>query len=86
MASLYAVYVKIIFNTTQRDTMKKTTINTTRGDQTDKVVNLNQVKLVIIGDKGFMVPPFNTTKGDTKHNEKQLQNSKIKQTTWMNNV
>ena len=26
---------------------------------------MNNVKLVIISDKGFMVTPFNTTKGDT---------------------
>ena len=37
-------------------------MNTTRGDQTDDVVDINNVKLVIISDKGFMVvPPFNTT-------------------------
>ena len=42
-------------------------MNTTRGDQTDDVVNINNAKLVIKSDKGFMVPPFNTTKeGDTK--------------------
>ena len=41
-------------------------MNTTRVDQTDDVVDINNVKLVIISDKGFMVvPPFNTTKGDT---------------------
>ena len=40
-------------------------MNTTRGYQTDDVVNINNVKLVIIGDKGFIVPSFNTTKGDT---------------------
>ena len=45
--------------------MKKIIMNTTRGDQADDVVDMNQVKLVIIGDKGFMVPPFNTAKGDT---------------------
>ena len=26
---------------------------------------MNNVKLVIISDKGFMVPPFSTIKGDT---------------------
>ena len=40
-------------------------MNTTRGDQTDDVVDMKNVKLVIIADKGFMVPPFNTKKGDT---------------------
>ena len=40
-------------------------MNTTRGDQTDDVVDMNNVKLVIISDKGFMIPLFNTTKGDT---------------------
>ena len=39
-------------------------MNTTRGDQTNDVVNMNNVKLVIIGDKGFIAPLFNTTKGD----------------------
>ena len=34
----YAVFVKIIFNTTQKDTMKKAIMNTARGDQTDEVV------------------------------------------------
>ena len=43
----------------------KAIMNTTRGDQTDDVVNTNNVKLVIIGDEGFMAPLFNTTKGDT---------------------
>ena len=40
-------------------------MNTTRGDQTDDVVSINNVKLIIIGDKGFMAPLFNTTKGYT---------------------
>ena len=40
-------------------------MNTTRGDKTDDVVDINNVKLVIVGDKGFMALPFNTTKGDT---------------------
>ena len=40
-------------------------MKTTRGDETDDVVNMNNVKLVIVDDKGFMVLPFNTTKGDT---------------------
>ena len=43
----------------------KAIMNTTRGDQTDDVVNMNNVKLVIIGDEGFMAPLFNTTKEDT---------------------
>ena len=58
---LYAVFVRIIFNTRQRDTIEKAIMNTTRGDQTDDVVDMNNVKLVIISDKGFMVPLFNTT-------------------------
>ena len=48
-------------------------MNTTRGDQTDDVADMNYVKLVIISDKGFILPPFNTTKGDTAM-KKQLQN------------
>ena len=40
-------------------------MNTTRGDQTDDLVDMNNVKLVIISDKNFMVPLFNTIKGDT---------------------
>ena len=46
---------------------------TTRGDQTDNVVYMNNVKLVIISDKGFMVPPFNTTRGDTTTTMKKLE-------------
>ena len=37
---LSTVFAKIIFNTRQRDTIKKTIMNTTRGDQTDNVVCL----------------------------------------------
>ena len=62
---LYAVFAKIIFNTRQRDTIKKTIMNTTRGDQTDDVGNMNNVKLVITDDEGSMEPLFNTKKGDT---------------------
>ena len=59
-----------------RHNNEKTIMNTTRGDQTDDVVDMNNVKLVSISDKGFMiVPPFNTTKGDTTM-KKQLQNSR----------
>ena len=41
----------------------KAIMNSTRGDQTD-VVNMNNVKLVIIDNEGFMAPLFNTTKGN----------------------
>ena len=42
-------------------------MNTTRGDQTDDVVDMNNnVKLVIISDKGFMVPPFTTQQKETQ--------------------
>ena len=51
-------------------------MNTTRGDQTDNVVDMNNVKLVIIGDNSFLlVLPLNTTKGGTTM-KKQLQNSR----------
>ena len=73
---LYAVFAKIIFNTRQRDTIKKTIMNTTRRDQTDDVVNMNNVKLVIIGDEGFMAPLFNTTKEDTTQKETQEKEKK----------
>ena len=49
-------------------------MNTTRGDQTDNVVDMNNVKLVIISDKGFKVPPFNTRKRvDTTTTMKTLE-------------
>ena len=53
-----------IQHNTKRNT-GKAIMNTTRGDQTDDVINMNNIKLVIIGDEGFMAPLFNTTKGDT---------------------
>ena len=46
-------------------------MKTTRGDQTDNVVDMNNVKLVITGENGFhnyavfVKIIFNTTKGDT---------------------
>ena len=45
---------------------------------------MNNVKLVIMGDKGFVVLPFNTTKRDTTM-KKTTTKLEIKQTTWMNN-
>ena len=48
-------------NNKRRYNNEKTIMNTTRGDQTNDVVDMNNVKLVIMSDKGFMVPLFNTT-------------------------
>ena len=52
-------------------------MNTTRGDRTDDVVNMNNVKLVIIGDKGCMAAPlFNTTPKGRHNNEKTRENAR----------
>ena len=66
----------ILQHNTKRHNGKKAIMNTTRGDQTDNVVNMmNNVKLVItlviIGDEGFMAPLFNTTK--RRHNNKKTR-------------
>ena len=78
---LYLSRWYIQHNNKRRYNNEKTIMNTTRGDQTDDVVDMNNVKLVIISDKGFMVPLFNTT----KETPQQWKNSR-KQTTCMQNV
>ena len=45
---------------------EKTIINTTRGDQTDDVVNMNNMKLVIMGDKDFMGYYHSTQQKETQ--------------------
>ena len=74
---------------------EKTIMNatTTRGNETNDVVNMNNVKLVIVDDKGFMALPFNTTKGDTtmKKLEKtedldEQRRAYVNQTWWINHV
>ena len=66
MAFICCICQDHIQHNKRRHKNEKTIMNTTRGDQTDDVIDMNNVKLVIIKDKGFMVPPFNTTKGDTE--------------------
>ena len=67
MAFICCICQDHIQHNKRRHKSEKTIMNTTRGDQTDDVIDMNNVKLVIISDKGFMVvPPFNTTKGDTQ--------------------
>ena len=56
-----------IQHNTKKRHNEKTIMNTTttREDETNDVVNMNNnVKLVIVDDKGFMALPFNTTEGD----------------------
>ena len=96
MAFIFCICQDHIQHNKRRHNNEKTIMNTTRGDQTNDVVDMNNVKLVIIGDKGFMIPLFSTTKEDTtiKNSRKQttcMQNVKqrrgyVNQTWWINHV
>ena len=98
MASICCIFCQedhIQHNTKKRHN-EKTIMKTTRGDETNDVVNMNNVKSVIVGDKGFMALPFNTTKGDTimkkleKTDDVWMKNVKQRrrynQTWWINHV